>query len=272
VRDPTIQILGTLAAIGAGMWLVARFVRESAERLSEGMPPPRRNAVATALGAGAVLLTGAIVAIWIAMPRPGCDADQRPRFPWAFLALILAWLVACVARPLAQAHGARGLALVGRLGAGVLVALGFCGLILPAPPPARLESRAIGDLRSVLSGEEAFHTEMGAYADLECLKRPSGCVAGHAGPTFLDDPIGSPVRGGYAWAFHPGQPRSGAERWKLESYAITASPVHRHPGTCCAFCGDSTGRICHRRDGAPWMEPVGDCGSACQELEAHGHE
>jgi hypothetical protein len=260
MRDPTFQILTTIAVVGGTLWLVARTARPAAERMAEGVPAPRRNAIGAGLLGASALLLGGLVTLRVLLGRAGCDAPERPPFRWALLAACAAWLLALFARPIAASRTIRGLAALEIYAGGALVALLLLALTLPMEPPGRLEARVIGDIRTVISAEEAFRTETGAYGDLECLTGPSSCLPGYTGPTFLDESFRAPLRGRYNWAF----------RRARDSYRITAVPFSREPGTCCTFCGDSTGRVCFRRGATAWAA-ADECGSDCQELESHQH-
>ena len=152
--------------------------------------------------------------------------------------------------------------------AGVLL-FGFCGvgmisaIAIPSLLRARVsanESAAIGDVRTVISAQAAYQASNGGWYDgnLECLAAPfSGCVPGYPAnaPTFLDPVLASrQPKSGYVRRFEPGRmvtvdatlssPTSVAE------YAYVTTPVTAGQTGVRSFCGDATGLICFRADGA----------------------
>jgi type IV pilus assembly protein PilA len=130
------------------------------------------------------------------------------------------------------------------------------------------ESSAIGDLRTVITGEAAYQSANGGYYDtLECLAAPQGCVPGYpaTGPAFLDAVLASGQdKAGYARTFHPGPAPDQVDSRvhspsSLTAYAYVLSPrVHGQTGIR-AFCGDHTGVICYTGGGSPPVPRDGTC-------------
>ena len=91
-------------------------------------------------------------------------------------------------------------------------------------------------------------------------------MKGYAGPSFLDDELGSlRDKGGYKRGFHPGPPakRPGG----LESFAYTATPIEQDKTGTRSFCGDSTGRICFDPKGSAILPVQGACPQSCPPLK-----
>ena len=161
--------------------------------------------------------------------------------------------------------------------AGVLV-FGVCGvgmmaaIAIPSLLRARVsanESAAIGDIRAVVSAQAAYHSANGGWyeGNLECLATPfAGCVPNYPanGPTFLDPVLSDrQPKSGYERRFEPG--RMAAVHPAISSptsvgeYAYVATPVRAGQTGVRSFCGDSTGLICFRADGAEIRVLGGAC-------------
>ncbi|HET8647061.1 MAG TPA: hypothetical protein VFO85_16310 [Vicinamibacteria bacterium] len=142
----------------------------------------------------------------------------------------------------------------GELGLGALAALAIPGM-LRARVSAN-ESAALGDIRTVISGEAAYQSaNAGFYGELPCLGAPATCLKGYSGPGFLDAQLTSlQEKSGYRRAFHPG-PRGPRAR-SLRSYAYTAVPVEPGKTGVRSFCGESSGVIRFDPSGGD-IRPVG---------------
>ncbi len=153
----------------------------------------------------------------------------------------------------------------GTAGIGLVAALAIPSL-LRARVSAN-EAAAIGDIRTVISAEVAYSSvNDGAYAPLPCLTEPKACIAGYAGPQFLDSSLTSLAdRSGYKRAFFPGKPmRSGSK--SLSDFAYTATPLESGKTGVRSFCGDSSGVVCADPMGAV-IQPVGGaCPKSCAPL------
>jgi type IV pilus assembly protein PilA len=81
----------------------------------------------------------------------------------------------------------------------LLIVVAIIGIIAAIAIPSLLRARvsaneaaAIGDTRTVISAEAAYHaTASGYYGSITCLATPSGCISGYTtlAPTFLDHSI-----------------------------------------------------------------------------------
>jgi type IV pilus assembly protein PilA len=76
----------------------------------------------------------------------------------------------------------------------LLIVVAIIGIIAAIAIPSLLrarvsanESAAIGDTRTVISGEAAYQSaNSGFYGTITCLATPGSCIASYTGPTFLD--------------------------------------------------------------------------------------
>jgi type IV pilus assembly protein PilA len=79
----------------------------------------------------------------------------------------------------------------------LLIVVAIIGIIAAIAIPSLLRARvsaneaaAIGDTRTVISAEAAYHaTASGYYGNITCLATPSSCLPAYSGPTFLDSLI-----------------------------------------------------------------------------------
>ncbi len=171
--------------------------------------------------------------------------------------------------------------------AGVLV-LGVCGtgmvaaIAIPSLLRARVsanESATIGDIRTLISAQEAYRSANGGLyeSNLQCLASPFvGCIPGYAssGPTFLEPALASrQPKSGYERRFEPGRilavDPSVSSQTSVAEWAYVATPVRAGQTGVRSFCGDSTGLICFRADGAEIRVLGGACPSArdgCQPI------
>src|ERR1700741_5090829 len=97
----------------------------------------------------------------------------------------------------------------------LLIVVAIIGIIAAIAIPSLLrarvsanESSAIGDIRTVISGEAAYQSANGNYYDtLQCLGTPASCIPGYTGPEFVDATLSTGVdKSGYKRTFHPGAP------------------------------------------------------------------
>ena len=146
---------------------------------------------------------------------------------------------------LAKGRGER-IPVVVTMAVGALAALRLLSFDYGYPPG--YESGVIGDVRSVISAEEAYQAVNGGYYDtLECLARPSSCLPSYPpnGPTFVDAHLGGArtynryrrwlVRG--PWVANGPPAVSGTS---METYAFVAVPIDPRLRS---FCADDTGVI-----------------------------
>jgi type IV pilus assembly protein PilA len=149
----------------------------------------------------------------------------------------------------------------------------FAAIAIPSLLRARVsanEAAAIGDIRTVISGEVAYSVSNGnRYDTLPCLAAPSTCLSSYAGPAFLDPALSqADVKSGYRRSFHPGAPATdGQSPSSMMSFAYTAVPVTSNQTGVRGFCGDDTGRICYTRDGSEPAVADGRCAEPCDTLD-----
>jgi type IV pilus assembly protein PilA len=177
-------------------------------------------------------------------------------------------------------YGGRGLAVAGIALSVISILLTpvigiVAAIAIPSLLRARIsanESAAIGDIHTVITAEAAYQSVNGGYYDrLECLAEPSGCIPGYSGPSVLSTVIArAAMKNGYQRHFNAGpavSPRSPAvSPTSMMSFAYVAVPDKMGTTGVRAFCGDATGRVCHKIDGV-LPEPVaGTCPAECVDL------
>ena len=137
------------------------------------------------------------------------------------------------------------------------------------------ESRAIGDIRTMISAQALYQGANGGFYDVpECLSAPGRCIPGYGAdaPTFVEPRLGltTVVHEGYRRVFQPGPAadataihKARASSSSLVSFVYLAVPLQfGHTGVH-ALCGDASGRICFTTDGrAPGIEN-GQCAASC---------
>jgi prepilin-type N-terminal cleavage/methylation domain-containing protein len=134
----------------------------------------------------------------------------------------------------------------------LLIVVAIIGIIAAIAIPSLLrarmsanESAMIGDARTVISAEAAYHSANSAfYGDLSCLNVPQSCLAGYppTGPTFLDQNItGLITKSGYARSFTT-NPASVGIVGALHSYCYQGSPSSTQGGVR-SFAGDASGIV-----------------------------
>jgi len=180
-------------------------------------------------------------------------------------------------------HGGKGLAIAGIVTSVLsFLAIPLIGIIAAIAIPSLLrarvsanESSAIGDIRTVISGEAAYQSSnAGLYDTLECLHVPSRCIPSYPpnGPTFIDSQLTQSLKGGYRRSFHPGPAADPAGRGtsyspsSVTSFAYVAEPANVGQTGVRAFCGDASGMVCQAPDGRMPPPVDGRCPSECQPL------
>jgi prepilin-type N-terminal cleavage/methylation domain-containing protein len=162
----------------------------------------------------------------------------------------------------------------------LLIVVAIIGIIAAIAIPSLLRARisaneaaAIGDIRTVISSEAAYHASNGGMYDLlPCLAAPSTCIPGYplAGPTFLDPQIASLVaKQGYDRLFTPGIPPavlpSSFSPSSIPNYAYVAVPTSSNTGVR-GFAGDASGRICQTMNGTDPAAGTSSLAAACAPL------
>jgi prepilin-type N-terminal cleavage/methylation domain-containing protein len=163
----------------------------------------------------------------------------------------------------------------------LLIVVAIIGIIAAIAIPALLrarvsanESATIGDMRTVVSAEAAYHaTAFGTYGEITCLSLPSGCITNYAtsAPTFLDPGLTTlQPKSGYTRNFsgtgpvtHP-QLAAGA----ISGYLYDAIPLNVNQTGVRGFGADSSGRICFTMDGTvPPLDGNGQLAPACSTIQ-----
>ncbi len=153
----------------------------------------------------------------------------------------------------------------------LLIVVAIIGIVAAIAIPSLLrarisanESATIGDIRTVISSQAAYHSANGGWYtnDIVCLLNPSGgtCLPNYptGAPTFVDSAIAAGVaKSGYQRVFTPGDPVvppalntriSGTA--STTSYVYLATPVGQGVTGVRGFGGDSSGFVCATAAGA----------------------
>jgi hypothetical protein len=111
------------------------------------------------------------------------------------------------------------------------------------------EAGAIGDTRTVISGEAAYQSaNSGFYGQLTCLSTPTTCIAGYptGSPTFLDASLaaaGAVTKQGYSRTFTVAAAAAGSPTGAVDTFCYQASPAVAGKTGVRSFGGDSSGVI-----------------------------
>jgi type IV pilus assembly protein PilA len=145
----------------------------------------------------------------------------------------------------------------------LLIVVAIIGIIaaiaIPSLMRARIsanESATIGDIRTVISAQAAYHSANGGWyaSNMMCLSTPAttaGCIPSYPanGPTFLDPTIaGQRAKSGYNRSFEapPVSVNTAiAGTASANSYTYSAWPVTSGQSGVRAFAGDNSGVICY---------------------------
>jgi type IV pilus assembly protein PilA len=191
----------------------------------------------------------------------------------AILAIVLGIVALVKIKNEPQAYGGKGLAIGGIVTGGlsiliIPVILIVAAIAIPSLLRARVsanEAGAIGDVRTVISAQVAYASANGEYFDtLECLAAPQQCIPSYpaGSPVFLDQMfVQSGVKAGYQRNLHAGPAPfdldpTRVSRSSMTAFAYVAVPIQQGRTGIRAFCGDSTGVVCHTADGR--MPPIVD--------------
>ena len=149
----------------------------------------------------------------------------------------------------------------------LLIVVAIIGIIAAIAIPSLLrarisanESATIGDIRSLISAQAAYHAANGGWyeGNLACLNAPfSGCIPSYPSnaPSFLDSHLASLLpKSGYSRSFLGGStppintvvqsPSS------VTSYVYWATPTAAGQTGVRGFAGDSSGVVCFSSSGA----------------------
>ena len=150
----------------------------------------------------------------------------------------------------------------------LLIVVGIIGIIaaiaIPALMRARLsanESATIGDIRTFISAQAAYHGANAGFYDSNpvCLVNPNGCIPTYSptGPTFIDSHLASlSTKSGYTRAMGsnagpPGVIPAGASPTSTSAVVFVATPATQDKTGVRGFAGDMTGIICTCSNGCP---------------------
>jgi prepilin-type N-terminal cleavage/methylation domain-containing protein len=144
----------------------------------------------------------------------------------------------------------------------LLIVVAIIGIIAAIAIPSLLrarvsanESATVGDIRTVISAEAAYHsTAFGFYGAITCLNLPDQCIANYpvGAPSFLDPTIASTtVKSGYNRIFLPsgGAAHPLITAGAVPGYVYGATPLTPNQTGVRGFAGDSSGVICSTPDG-----------------------
>jgi type IV pilus assembly protein PilA len=133
----------------------------------------------------------------------------------------------------------------------LLIVIAIIGIIAAIAIPSLLrarisanESAAVGDTRTVVSAQAAYHAaNSGYYGAISCLGTPSACMTGYSGPTFLDTVIASlTTKSGYARTFEA-DPASGAGTGAVNFYCYQARPARPGQTGVRTIAADASGVV-----------------------------
>ncbi len=158
----------------------------------------------------------------------------------------------------------------------LLIVVAIIGIIAAIAIPSLLrarvsanESASIGDIRTVISAQAAYHSATGGrYGRAVCLLDPTaaGCIPNYPtnGPTFLDSAMSALVpKGGYARSMDETAVMPGG----LSCYVYHATPVNVGQTGVRGFAGDCSGVICFTPNGTNVATSGGAMVAGCQVIQ-----
>jgi prepilin-type N-terminal cleavage/methylation domain-containing protein len=137
----------------------------------------------------------------------------------------------------------------------LLIVVAIIGIIAAIAIPSLLRARvsaneagAIGDSRTVVSGEAAFQSaNSGFYGNISCLSAPSACINNYsaAAPTFLDSSITAlGTKQGYARKFTPGPGATNpGSTGAIETFCYGSKPAVANKTGVRSFGADDSGVV-----------------------------
>ena len=163
----------------------------------------------------------------------------------------------------------------------LLIVVAIIGIIAAIAIPSLLRARvsaneagAIGDTRTVISGEAAYQSaNSGFYGQLTCLSTPATCITGYpaGSPTFLDASLASagPVtKQGYSRTFTVQASTGAVPTGAVDTFCYQASPAVAGKTGVRSFGGDSSGVIGQSNSSVACCDGTGNLLSAtCAALK-----
>ena len=154
----------------------------------------------------------------------------------------------------------RGFTLIELLIVVAVIAI-IAAIAIPALLRSRLsanESAAVGDVRTVLSAQAAYHSANSGFyeGNIACLAHPQACLPSYPtnGPLFLDSNLAAlNAKSGYSRSFSGGTPpplNPTLSPTSVTAFKYDAVPTIASQTGIRAFAGDHTGRICQTTDGS----------------------
>ena len=158
----------------------------------------------------------------------------------------------------------------------LLIVVAIIGIIAAIGIPSLLRARvsaneaaAIGDTRTVISAQAAYHgSNSGFYGTITCLATPSSCLVSYNGPTFLDSSLAGAaisVKQGYSRRWFE-QAASGAGTGDIDTWCYASTPTTPNRSGVRGFGGDSSG-IGQSNDGSNCCTATGVNFGNCQPLK-----
>jgi type IV pilus assembly protein PilA len=160
-----------------------------------------------------------------------------------------------------SSHSRSGFTLIELLIVVAIIAI-IAAIAIPSLLRARVsanESAVVGDIRTVISSQAAYHSANGGWYEknLSCMAKSGGCIpsAPSNSPTFLDSLIASlNPKSGYSRALTdfgngPAVPDAALSPGSVSGYYYSATPVSQGTTGVRGFGGDGSGRICYTVDG-----------------------
>jgi type IV pilus assembly protein PilA len=150
----------------------------------------------------------------------------------------------------------------------LLIVVAIIGIIAAIAIPSLLrarisanESATVGDIRTIISGQAAYHSANGGWYEgaIECLLAPlSGCIPSYPtnSPTFIDSQLASlGSKSGYDRSFQGGAAPATINSnvhstSSVTSYVYWATPTSPGQTGVRGFAGDSSGALCFSSNGA----------------------
>ena len=159
----------------------------------------------------------------------------------------------------------------------LLIVVAIIGVIATIAIPSLLRARvsaneasAIGDTRTVISAEAAYHSaSSGYYGTITCLSTPSACLPSYNGPSFIDGVIGAPgtvQKQGYSRSWTQ-TPDPGGPPGSIESYCYQSQPIQPGKTGVRGFGGDSSGSVVESNAGAACCTSTGTISPSCAAIK-----